>query len=57
MGGGADQHMLVPLAEFSDFLMVQPQFGLCFFKALFLGAAQSAEPNKEIQPVLCGEHC
>jgi hypothetical protein len=39
----------MPPTEFPDLIVVHPQFGFCFFEALFNGPAQAAEPNKEVQ--------
>lgn len=49
VGHDAGQHVLVPSAEFSDLVVVQSQFGLCFFETLFDCPAQSGEPNKKGQ--------
>ena len=50
MGKHASQDMMVPSGKLSHLVLVHPQFCFGFFKALFYGPPQPAQPNKFFQP-------
>src|SRR5215813_7070988 len=43
------QQMVVPARIFPHFILVHPQLGFAFFKALFYGPAQATQPDKGTQ--------
>src|SRR6185312_8751999 len=43
------QYMVMPARIFADFIVVHPQLGFAFFKALFHGPAQATQPDKGAQ--------
>ena len=49
MGQHADEHVMIPSKVLANLILIHAQFAFGFFKALFNGPAQAAQPDKQCQ--------
>jgi len=42
---------MVPALVFSDFIMIQTEFGLSLFKTLLNGPSKTAEPYEQVESI------